>query len=251
MTKPKLSIVIPTYNESGNFRNGVLAPLLEFIKKQSFLWEIIFVNDGSTDDTPKLLKDFIKPYSNIKILNISHGGKSAAVTAGVLNATGQYILFTDFDQSTPIKFALPFLNAHKNGADIVIGVRGGSSSYKSDSLMSKIRSKIFLILVQTIAIPGIKDSQCGFKSFTNDSARKIFSSLKVCKQNKVSGGYMGAFDVEVLFLARKYGYNISQQPVDWVRVPSNHLNVLKEPIMMVRDTIKVRLYDILGKYDKV
>lgn len=248
MSKPYLSIVIPAYNEAGNFKNGLLDPVLPFLQKQSFSWEIIFVNDGSTDDTLKLLTDFAKPHKNIRILTIPHGGKSAAVTSGILSATGKHLLFTDFDQSTPVASVLSFLTAHEKGADVVIGVRGGESSYKSDSLMSKIRSKLFLILVQTIAIPGIKDSQCGFKSFKNTAAKKIFSSLKVCKPNKVSGGYMGAFDVEALFLAKKYNFSITQVPVDWVRVPSKHLNIWKEPLMMVRDTLKVRLYDILGKY---
>jgi dolichyl-phosphate beta-glucosyltransferase len=249
MSKPYLSIIIPAYNESENFRSGVLIPMIPFLNPQSFSWEIIFVNDGSTDDTLGLLSKYSDYSKNIHVLTIPHGGKSAAVTAGMLTAEGSYILFTDFDQSTPLKFALPFIKAHENGADLVIGVRGGDSSYKSDSIMSRIRSLIFLILVRAIAIPGIKDSQCGFKSFTNEAAKKIFSSLKVCKQKNVSGGYMGAFDVEVLFLAKKFGYSISQLPVDWVRIPSKHLNIWKEPLMMVRDTLKIRLYDILGKYD--
>jgi glycosyltransferase involved in cell wall biosynthesis len=251
MSTPYLSVVIPTYNEAQNFKNGVLDPVVPFLKSQSFSWEIIFVNDGSSDNTVELLKKHFQNYKNIRILTIPHGGKSAAVTNGVLAAEGKYILFTDFDQSTPINFSLPFLSVHEAGADVSIGVRGGSSSYKSDSIMSKLRSKIFLILVQFIAIPGILDSQCGFKSFTKQAAKKIFTSLRVCHQAKVSGGYMGAFDVEVIFLAKKFGYNIAQVPVDWVRIPSKHLNVLKEPLMMVRDTIKIRLYDILGRYAEV
>ena len=99
-----------------------------------------------------------------------------------------------------------------------------------------------------IALPGIRDSQCGFKSFTRGAAAKIFSSLQVCRQNQVSGGYMGAFDVEVLFLARKFGLAIDQLPVDWIRVPSHHLNIWREPVSMLLDTLKIRLYDILGKY---
>lgn len=245
---PYLTVVIPAYNESQNFNQGVLSEILPFLKAQSFSWELIFVNDGSTDDTKVLLQQFADNNPHTRVITIHHGGKSAAVRAGVIDAKGEIVLFTDFDQSTPIKFCLDFISAHKKGSDVVIGVRGGARSNKSDSLLATIRSKVFLILVQTVALPGIKDSQCGFKSFTKNAATKIFTSLKVCRQTKVSGGYMGAFDVEVLFLARKFGFSIAQLPVSWVRMPSNRLNIWKEPLMMLRDTFKIRLYDILGKY---
>jgi len=245
---PLLSVVIPAYNEAKNFRAGLLTPALEYLSRQKYAWEVIFVDDGSTDDTPKLLSALVKKTPHTRLVTIAHGGKAAAVTAGVLASVGTYVLFTDFDQSTPLSMSAKFLSAHKKGADVVIGVRGGESATKSDSLVRKIRSWAFLTLVQIVALPGIKDSQCGFKSFTDQSAKKIFSSLQVSGTGKVSGGYMGAFDVEVLFLAKKFGYRIDQLPVDWIKIPSEKLNIWREPLMMVRDTFKVRSYDILGKY---
>lgn len=243
-------MVIPAYNEANNFREGLLTPALEFLSRQKYSYEVIFVNDGSTDDTKKLLEELVKTDSRFRLMTIPHGGKSAAVTAGVLSAKNDVVLFTDFDQSTPLNHATEFITAHEKGADVVIGVRGGESAVKQDTLARKIRSFAFLKLVQIVALPGILDSQCGFKSFKREVAKKIFSNLKVSRAKKITGGYMGAFDVEVLFLSRKFGFNLVQLPVNWIKVPSEKLNVWREPVLMARDTFRIRLYDILGWYEK-
>lgn len=243
---PRLSVVIPAYNESANFHAGVLNEPLKFLKSQKYSWELIFVNDGSTDDTYNLLSALARKDKHIAVMTISHGGKAAAVTAGMLAARGKYILFADFDQSTPLHQVEKFLAAHRGGADIVIGTRHQT---QKDTWVRKVRSFIFVTLVQVVALPGIRDSQCGFKSFTQISTQKIFKRLQVSRPTgKVSGGYMGAFDVEVLFLARKLGYRIDQVPVAWIKYASDRLNIWKEPLLMAADTIKVRLWDILGKY---
>ena len=245
-TKSYLSVVIPAYNEAQNFKSGSLDPVVDFLRKQKYSWEVILVNDGSTDNTQELLQEFCQNHRYFKLLNIGHGGKSAAVTAGMLAAAGQIVLFTDFDQSTPISQVEKFLVRHESGADVVIGNR---SRTKRDTWVRKIRSLAFVTLVQIVALPGIKDTQCGFKSFTRGSAQKIFKNLQISKPGrKISGGYMGAFDVEVLFLARKYGYRIDQVEVEWIKFVSNRLNIWREPLQMAIDTIKVRLYDILGRY---
>src|SRR3989344_3995459 len=100
MATPFLSVVIPAYNEAENFRAGVLNEPLKYLRSQKYSWQLIFVDDGSTDETFKLLSGLAAKEKNVKVMRISHGGKAAAVTAGVLKADGQYILFTDFDQST-------------------------------------------------------------------------------------------------------------------------------------------------------
>jgi dolichyl-phosphate beta-glucosyltransferase len=252
MIKPLLSIVIPAYNEAKNFKSGVLTAPLAYLKAQKFSWELIFVNDGSTDETGKLLKKFALEDKRMRLITIPHGGKAAAVIAGVKATRGRYVLFTDFDQSTPLSQWTNFQKAHTNGADVVIGVRGGGAATKHDSLVRKIRSSAFVTLVQLVALPGVHDTQCGFKSFTSESAAKIFNNLKVSQPNGiVTGGYMGAFDVEVLFLARLAGYKISECPVNWVKVESDKLNIWKEPLMMLRDVFLIRLYAILGKYNEL
>lgn len=252
MKNPYLSIVIPAYNEAENFRDGLLEPAVKYLEKVKYSYEVIFVNDGSSDDTKELLEKFVAKMQrldkNYKLLNIVHGGKAAAVTAGMLAAKGDFILFTDFDQSTPLGEVDNFLAAHKNGADIVIGDRGGMTKM-NNTLFRRFRSWVFVLLVQIILLPEVRDSQCGFKSFQNKIAKKIFSNLKVTNIGKVSGGYMGAWDVEALYLGRKLGCQIAQVPVSWTKVEGTRLNPIAEPIKMVRDTIKVRIYDLLGKYD--
>lgn len=245
MQKPYLSVVIPAYNEAANFRNRVLDEPLEYLKKQKYSWELVFVDDGSTDDTHKLLKNLCSLNNRVNLIKIPHGGKAAAVIAGVLAAKGKYILLTDFDQSTPIDQVEKFLEAHQNGADIVTGTRVKT---ERDTLVRKIRSWAFVTLVQIVALPGIKDSQCGFKSFTNVAAQKIFKNLKIYPLKNVVGGFMGAWEVEVFFLARKYGFRIDQLPVRWIKIPSEKLNIWKEPLQMAIDTFKIRIYDILGRY---
>ncbi len=248
--KPYLSVVIPAYNEAVNILDGLLDPAFSYLKKQTFPWEVILVNDGSTDKTLELLQNLAAKHKNTRVLDISHGGKAMAVRAGMLSAKGENVLFTDLDQSTPLTQAEKFLKAHQEGADVVIGVRGSGASTKNDTFFRRFRSRVFLILVWIIAIWGIKDSQCGFKSFRRDVAKKVFSKMSVCVQGKIQGGYMGAFDVEALFLCRKFGYKISQVPVEWVKIASEKLDPIREPIKMLIDIFKIRLYDLLGRYDQ-
>ncbi|MEK7101505.1 MAG: glycosyltransferase [Patescibacteria group bacterium] len=248
MSQPYLSIVIPAYNESINFRAKVLNPVVKYLVKQKYSWEVLFVDDGSTDKTHILLEEFCQKHNGFRLIKIEHGGKASAVTAGVLAASGQVILFTDFDQSTPIYEVSKFITRHQQGGDVVTGIR---TKTQNDTWVRKIRSWAFVKLVNIIALPEIRDSQCGFKSFTSEAAQKIFSSLQISlPKDKITGGYMGAFDVEVLFLAKKFGFRIDQIPVDWIKILSNKLNIWREPLMMLRDILKVRLYAILGKYEK-
>ncbi len=246
--KNYLSIVIPAYNEANNYRDGVLNPSLAWLQKQSFDYEVIFVNDGSTDDTKKILEIFCRAHTNFRLLSITHGGKVAAVSAGMLSAKGEIILFTDFDQSTPLKEAEKLLAAHKNGDDVVIGNRGIATM--DNNLFRRFRSWVFVTLVQVVLLPKIHDSQCGFKSFKNPVAKKIFNNLKVTNVHKVSGGYMGAWDAEALFLAQKFDYKISEVAVEWKKVEGQRLNPVTEPIKMLQDIFKIRIFDLLGKYNQ-
>ncbi len=234
-----ISIVIPAYNEVENFKRGVLKEVAEFLDKKKYLWEVILVNDGSTDDTLKFLKTFASKNKGFRVLDIPHGGKVAAVTAGVKDAKNEFLLFTDFDQSTPINTIDDVEEHFKKGVDIVIGDR--SVSTRGWNLLQKIRSRIFNLLTQIIALPGIKDSQCGFKAFKTKDAKELFSSLHVTQRTQ-KGGYMGAFDVELLFLARKKKLKIRSIPVEWKYFDSNRLNKVTEPLKMLWDIILVRAY---------
>lgn len=249
--KPLLSIVIPAYNEAQNFHAGLLKPAIAYLKKQKYPLEVIFVDDGSTDQTNTLLQKLVRSKNTLKkkyrLIKIPHGGKVAAVTAGILSARGKIILFTDFDQSTPLFQVDKFIASHQSGSDIVIGNRGGITKM-DNTLFRRLRSWVFVTLVRIVLLPEIYDSQCGFKSFTCDSAKQIFPRLLATRTDKVTGGYMGAFDVEVLFIASKLGLKISQIPVNWKKIEGTRLNPLSEPIKMALDIVKIRIYNFLGKY---
>lgn len=243
---PFLSVVIPAYNEAANIKDGRLDPAFAFLSKQKYPWELIFVNDGSTDATQELLTRLTRSKKNMRVLSIVHGGKAAAVRKGILAAVGEHILFTDLDQSTPLPEVNKFLTAHKDGADVVIGVR---SETKNDTLFRRFRGWVFLTLVQLVAIWGIQDSQCGFKSFKKAAAKKVFTNLHTCVGGKITGGYMGAFDVEALFLAKKFGFRIDQVPVEWEKIASEKLDSIREPIKMFFDTFRIRFFDLSGGYE--
>ena len=190
-------------------------------------------------------------YKNFVDDTIKHGGKAAAVTAGIYKATGEIILMTDFDQSTPISQVEKFIAAHKKGCHLVIGSRGGKFKTEKDTFFRRFRGWVWVIIVQLILSLGITDTQCGFKSFTKLTAKRLFKNLKVTNIGKVVGGYMGAWDIEVLFLAKKTGYKIAEIPVRWVKISGKHLNPWKEPLMMIKDALKIRIFDLRGKYQNI
>lgn len=250
--KPFLSVVIPVYNEKENFMSGRLGTTLQFLKLQKYSWELLFVDDGSTDNSKRLLEKLAKRNKNIKVLTIPHGGKMKAVYAGAMKARGKYILFADFDQSTPIHYVDNFLIRHKRGADIVIGLRGyGPDHIKHDSLYRKFRSLVFLYLAKALILWEIEDYFCGFKSFTKESVDYVFRNLKASNFEKMQGAYMGAWDVEALFIAKRAGFKIAQEPVDWYKIKSIKLDVIKEPLLILLELFKIRWFAFKGEYSRM
>jgi glycosyltransferase involved in cell wall biosynthesis len=249
MAKPYLSVVIPAYNEVKNYERGVLDEVAEYLNKQKYSWECLLVNDGSTDGTLNKLKEFAKKHKGFRVVDIEHGGKAAAVTAGIMVAKGEIVLFTDFDQSTPLYEVEKFLVDFEKGADVVIANRVAvGAERQKDPLLVKLRSRMFNLFVQVVILPGISDTQCGFKALRGEVAKKLFKMMRVHKETEVKGGYMGSFDTEVLFLAKKLGYKLVEVPVKWQHFESGRLSA-SEPVQMVKDILKVRWYWMLGKYE--
>lgn len=250
--RPFLSVVIPAYNESVNFRRGCLNPLVDYLQKRRFSWEVIFVDDGSTDDTGKLLNNFARGHRGFRYLLIPHGGKLAAVYAGVFNSKGEIVLFTDFDQSTPIDSFEKMEPLFQRGADVVIASRYEKGAKReNDSFLSLARSLCFRWLTKIILFfvlsMEISDTQCGFKAFRRAVARRLFSALRVHQIKQIKQPFMGAFDVELLYLAKKAGYQVYSVPVRWHLVKSRHLRA-NEPLLMLISLFKIRWYDMAGKY---
>ena len=244
-----LSVVIPAYNEADNFHNGKLEEVDKYLSKQKYKWEVIVVDDGSTDETANLVEAWVKTKKNWQLIRNTHAGKSKTVETGMLAAQGQVRLFTDFDQATPIQEVEKVLSAMNDDADIVIGSREleGATRHK-EPLLRHVMGRVFNLLVQVIALHGITDSQCGFKAFSGKATEDLFNRMVVYKNRQVADAYTGAFDVELLFLGRKKGYAIKQIPVSWKYVDSTRVNPAKDSIRMLWDILKIRLAYLMGKY---
>lgn len=250
-----ISIIIPCYNEENNLKKGVLNEVFDFLKKQKFEWEVIVCNDESTDNSFKLIKDFVSKHNNFKVLNLPHGGKPSAVWGGIKEARFPLILFTDMDQSTPLKELLKLLPYFKNGYDVVIGSRGAVR--QKASLVRKFMAKAFLFFRRLFILPNIIDTQCGFKALRTDLAKKIFPNLQFFKDKSDNKGWrVSAFDVELLFMVQKWGYKIKEVPVTWQNEDlsttkgNDSFRFKKESKQMIQEIIRVKRNDLKGIYDE-
>lgn len=251
MNKPYLSVVIPCYNESENLKRGVLDEVDDFLKKQNFTWEVIVSDDGSTDDSREVVAKQITGRKNFRLVENPHGGKPSAVWGGIKNAQGVFVLFTDMDQSAPLKEVLkliPFFESY----GVVIGSRGGER--ENFSILRKIGSSVFRLFRKSLMLRNINDTQCGFKAFKTEVAKEIFPRLQFFKQKKVIRGWkVTSFDVELLFIAEKLGYKIKEVEVEWKDrdiAKGKKKGYFKESKEMLIQIIRVKLNDLRGLYTR-
>ncbi|OGD96405.1 hypothetical protein A3F02_01090, partial [Candidatus Curtissbacteria bacterium RIFCSPHIGHO2_12_FULL_38_9b] len=177
--KPYLSVVIPAYNEQPNFEKGTLSEVPKYLEKQKYTWEVLIVDDGSEDATASLAELFAIKHKNIRIIKNPHQGKAETVKTGVAEAKGQIILFTDFDQATPL-YEIEKLIPLFPDFDIVIGSRQlPGAKREKEPFYRHLMGLTFNLLVQLIAVRGIWDTQAGFKCFKSEVAKKLFGQLKV------------------------------------------------------------------------
>lgn len=243
----KVSIVIPAYNEEYNLRTGVLDSVYDYLGGQKYTWEILFVDDGSTDKTLKIANEFASKHKNFYVMKEPHKGKAGTVTAGVLKARGDIILFTDTDQATPIDQLEKVLPKFDKGFDVVIGSRSGR---EGAPILRKIMAYGFSILRYLILRLPYKDTQCGFKAFKKEAARKIFGKLEIfgSKSSTTGASVFAGFDLEILYVARKLGYKIVEVPVDWHHKEGTKVNPIKDSIEGLHGLLMVRLNALRGKY---
>ena len=242
-----LSIVIPSYNEENNIRTGSLSGMVDYLKDQNYSWEILVVDDGSTDKTVELAKRFAKSHRNIKVLREPHRGKGGTVIAGMLKARGEIIVFDDMDQATPIDQLEKIISKFKEGFDVVIGSRAGR---EGAPLIRKTMALGFSILRNIVLQLPFKDTQCGFKAFTKTASEKIFRKLQIFnnKQSQSGASVSAGFDLEILYIAKKLGLKVAEVPVVWHHKEGTKVNPIKDSWEGLRDLIKVKINALRGMY---
>lgn len=239
------------YNEAENLHRGVLTEMADYLKTVDFSYEVIVTNDGSTDDSASIVSGFTATNPNFRLQDNPHGGKAKAVWAGIQAAEGDIVLFTDMDQSTPLKEVEKLLPWYKKNFDVVFGSRGRARA--NFPWYRQIMSTVFRLFRQIFLLRNISDTQCGFKSFRRSVATEIFPKLEVIKSKSKSKGWsVSAFDVELLFLAEKAGYKLKEVDVNWADqdvATGKSKNFLKESMDMLKQILRVKLNDIEGKYN--
>lgn len=238
-----LSVIIPVYNEAERCPQ-TLKRLHEYLATNSFNYEILIVLDGPTDGTREVLDRISGEISNLRIIDRSvNRGKGFTVKQGMLAARGQIRLFTDADNSTDIAHFDQMKTLFDEGYDLVIASRdskdvAGARQTVSQPWYKRSIGKLGNLLVQRVAVPGIWDTQCGFKAFRAEAAVRIFSQSVIEEWG---------FDIEVLALARHLNYNIGIIPAHWVNDARSHVRNI-DYLRVFRDTFKVRANLLMGKY---
>lgn len=248
-TSVYLSVIVPSYNEQQNIQRGVLQEILDYLVSRDYEWELLLSDDGSTDGTSQILDTFANQNERVRVIHNIHAGKGPTVQSGILSATGKWRLFTDFDQSTPLREVEKLLK-YQLDFDVIIGSREITGAQRDEEPWYRhLMGRGFNLLVQILAIPGILDTQCGFKLFSATAADQLFSQLVVYgRHQKRRDAYTGAFDVEALFLANKIGFKIREVPVQWKHHDTNRVSPVKDSLRMLIDIIKIRIAYLQGKY---
>ena len=246
-----LSVIIPCYDEMANLQKGVLDKVQHFLEKKGISYEVIIADDGSKDGSVEFIQKFAEENPHFVLLRNPHFGKAGAVTTGMLRATGKYRVFTDMDQATPIEEVDKLLPYVESGEyQVVIGSR--NTHRKGAPGVRKFISKSAIILRKGIVgMHDITDTQCGFKLFTGEAAQKLFAKFLHIKHGfkKISGTAITfGLDIEILYLARKYGFRVKEIPVKWLHVETRRVNPIKDSVQGVKDLITIRKNIIKGIY---
>jgi glycosyltransferase involved in cell wall biosynthesis len=252
MKGPFLSVVVPAYNEAHRLPKN-LETILEFLREQSYQFEVIVVDDGSSDKTVQLCRQIANNDPQVHIIENPHYGKGYTVRTGMLAAKGEIVLFTDADLSVPISDINLLLPWFKDGYDVVFGSRegGGNKQRIGEPFYRHLMGRVFNMLVQVLAVSGIQDTQCGFKAMRYEVAQTIFPRLLIHDGSKgpITIAMVTGFDVELLFLAQKAGYRLKEVPVKWFYGKESKVNPLKDSWLLLKDVLTVRWNDLRGRYN--
>jgi len=234
-----LSLIIPAYNEQRVIKK-TLQETVNYLMSKKYPWEVIVVDDGSTDNTAKIAEKFTG--KGIKVVRlIANSGKGDAIRRGVVESRYKYIIFTDCDLSVPLKNIDKFLAILSKGGDVVIGSRrvAGSKIHVHQPFVRETMGRVFTFLTRKILQTNLADFTCGFKGFSSVVAKEIFTKGLIKRW---------AYDSEVLFLATKAGYKITEVPVEWYNRADSRVNLKLVVLESLFDLLRIRLNYLIGKY---
>ncbi len=237
--KPRLSIIIPAYNEERRLPAN-LARLDEYVRAADREIEVLVVENGSTDRTADVVTECMQSMPYLRLLRVPRPGKGGAVRAGMLAARGDHLMFCDADFSMPVAEIDKFTALLDVGVPIVIASREMATSERhNEPAQRHLMGRLFNRLVQTFVIHGMDDTQCGFKAFQRPVARDLFSMQRIL-------GW--GFDVEILYLAKRRGYRVQQLAIDWYYDPDSRVRRLSATLSMIGEVLRIRLYALAGAY---
>jgi dolichyl-phosphate beta-glucosyltransferase len=232
-------VVIPAFNEESRIQS-TLERIVGFLRAQSYPWEVVVADDGSTDGTARLAGKFVSSHEKVKLLTLEHRGKGWAVKNGMLRSTGEYRLLCDADLSVPIEQVERLLPPQLHGVDIAVGSREMPDSQRfGEPAYRHLMGRVYNGLVRVLAVPGLKDTQCGFKCYRGEIVPRLFGSQRM-------DGF--AFDSEVMYLASKAGLTIKEIGVDWYYGRGSKVRPVTDSLTMTGDLLKIRWNYKKGRY---
>ncbi len=239
MAPPFLSIVIPAFNEEYRLPR-TLEQIFAFLQEQSYTSEVLVIENGSSDRTYEIARKFAERYENLHVLREERRGKGNAVKRGMLEAHGEYRFLCDADLSMPITQINRFLPPQLD-IDVAIGSREAAGAVRyNEPEFRHLGGRLINLAIRLLILPGLQDTQCGFKCFRAEVADKIF------RCQSISGW---SFDIEVLYIARKYGYQIEEVPIDWYFDAETKLRAVNDALRMLRDIFLIHRNNVRGLYD--
>lgn len=229
---PSISVVVPAYNEE-NRLNSTLHAVYDYLRRHFPRFELLVVDDGSTDRTPAIVQEFAQEHPETQLISYQpNKGKGHAVRTGILQSRYEWVLFSDADLATPIEELANLARKLREGYDIAIASRAvrGATLVIRQPWYREFAGRSFNLLVQLLAVPGIHDTQCGFKLFRQEAAREVFSR---CQENGFS------FDIEALHVAMRLGYRTAEVPVHWMHREGSKVRLLRDAVRMFLALLRI------------